>query len=72
MKHIRRGGANERCDREAHAPRNPSGVEKPPVPDWKRAHDELVRLAKTRARLDRDEGHWLVVAAREGTHARLG
>jgi len=41
-------------------------------PAWRRAHDELVRLAKTRARLERGEGRWLLVAAREGTHARLG
>ncbi|HEX6273476.1 MAG TPA: HNH endonuclease [Polyangiaceae bacterium] len=39
---------------------------------WQRAHDELVRIAETRTRLDSDEGRWLVVAAREGTHARLG
>jgi hypothetical protein len=43
-----------------------------PAPDWKRAHEELVRLANSRARLDQDEGRWLVVAAREGTHARMG
>jgi HAMP domain-containing protein len=62
MKDIRGGGVDERSDNELHQP----------APDWKRAHEELVRLAKSRARLDRDEGRWLVVAAREGTHARLG
>jgi hypothetical protein len=41
-------------------------------PAWEAAHDELVRMARTRSRLDRAEGHWLLVAAREGTHARLG
>jgi hypothetical protein len=41
-------------------------------PAWQRAHEELLRLAKRRARIDRTEGHWLLLAAREGTHARLG
>jgi hypothetical protein len=39
---------------------------------WKRAHAELVRLAATRARLDAEEGSWLVRALRVGTHLRLG
>jgi hypothetical protein len=39
---------------------------------WQRAHEELARIAETRARLDCEEAHWLVVAAREGTHAKLG
>ena len=40
--------------------------------DWQRAHDELLRLARDRTRLDYDEGHWLVVANRSRVHARLG
>ena len=59
-----RGGGDEGTEKVA------GGA--PAVPGWQRAHDELERLAKSRARLDRDEGHWLLVAAREGTHARLG
>jgi len=40
--------------------------------DWERAHQELSRLAKTRAGLDFEEGQWLVRALRAGAHARLG
>ena len=40
--------------------------------DWKRAHEELVRLAALRASLDWDEGRWLVSALRFGAHLRLG
>src|SRR5436190_2732078 len=39
---------------------------------WQRAHEELVRLAATRAGLDYDEGRWLLRAERAGAHARLG
>ncbi len=42
------------------------------APLWQRAHDELTRLASVRAHLDGVEAHWLLVASREGTHARLG
>ncbi|HEY3500099.1 MAG TPA: hypothetical protein VGK73_35660, partial [Polyangiaceae bacterium] len=38
---------------------------------WQRAHAELVRLAKHRAGLDDEEGRWLLVALREGTHVRF-
>src|SRR5258707_4106278 len=41
-------------------------------PDWRRAHEELQRLASTRARLDVDEGTWLLQALRAGTHIALG
>ena len=39
---------------------------------WKRAHTELVRLAQSRARLDLEEGEWLLRALRAGAHVRLG
>src|ERR1044071_7265357 len=39
---------------------------------WKRAHEELVRLAATRAGLDYEEGRWLLRAERAGAHVRLG
>src|SRR5690348_8343701 len=39
---------------------------------WRRAHEELVRLAATRAGLDYEEGRWLLRAERAGAHARLG
>src|SRR6266852_3118782 len=41
-------------------------------PDWRCAHEELQRLASTRARLDVDEGTWLLHALRAGTHIALG
>jgi hypothetical protein len=40
--------------------------------DWQRAHDELLRLARSRAGLDFEEGRWLVRACQSGVHARLG
>jgi hypothetical protein len=40
--------------------------------DWHRVHDELSRLARTRAHLDWEEGTWLVRALRCGVHLRLG
>jgi hypothetical protein len=40
--------------------------------DWKRAHDDLVRLAKQRAGLDWEEGRSLVCALRSQSHRRLG
>src|SRR5690348_5192757 len=39
---------------------------------WQRAHEELVRLAATRAGLDYEEGRWLLRALRTGAHVRLG
>jgi hypothetical protein len=39
---------------------------------WRRAHEELVRLAKTRAGLDFEEGRWLLRAERARAHVRLG
>ncbi|HSN21630.1 MAG TPA: hypothetical protein VLS49_13185 [Usitatibacter sp.] len=42
------------------------------VDDWQRAHAELLRIAKERLALDRDEGRWLLVAQRMGVHRRLG
>src|SRR6188768_3571090 len=39
---------------------------------WVRAHQELTRLAKDRARLDADEGGWLLRALRAATHVHLG
>src|SRR5260221_13889945 len=40
--------------------------------DWRQAHGELSRLAKTRAHLDWEEGTWLVRALRAGVHQHLG
>jgi hypothetical protein len=40
--------------------------------EWQRAHDELLRLARSRAGLDFDEGRWLLRACQSGVHARLG
>jgi hypothetical protein len=42
------------------------------VVSWRRAHEELVRLAATRAGLDYEEGRWLLRALRSGAHLRLG
>jgi hypothetical protein len=39
---------------------------------WERAHTELLRLSRERARLDIDEGHWLLCALRSAVHLRLG
>src|SRR5215510_14204171 len=39
---------------------------------WRRAHEELVRLAKRRAGLDFEEGRWLLRALRSGAHVELG
>src|SRR5262252_9859995 len=39
---------------------------------WRRAHEELVRLALKRAGLDFEEGRWLLRALRSGTHVELG
>src|SRR4026209_934565 len=43
-----------------------------PLLDWKRAHAELVGLARKQAGLDREIGRWLLYARRAGTHAWLG
>src|SRR5436190_6126354 len=40
--------------------------------EWRHAHSELLRLARTRAGLDSEEGHWLLIARRSGAHRRLG
>ncbi len=40
--------------------------------DWKRAHAELIRLARQQAALDGEEGTWLLRALRAATHLRLG
>ncbi|HKY40881.1 MAG TPA: HNH endonuclease signature motif containing protein [Polyangiaceae bacterium] len=40
--------------------------------DWQRAHEELRRLARSRAGLDFEEGQWLLAAWRGGVHGRLG
>src|SRR5882724_6156158 len=39
---------------------------------WQHVHQELSRLAKTRAHLDWEEGCWLVRALRSGVHRHLG
>src|SRR4026208_1654996 len=43
-----------------------------PMLDWKRAHAELVGLARKQAGLDREIGRWLLYARRAGPHAWLG
>jgi hypothetical protein len=43
-----------------------------PDPDWQRAHAELERLARTRARLESEEGYWLLSALRSRAHVELG
>src|SRR5687768_4237324 len=40
--------------------------------DWKRAHNELVRLASDHAQLEWDVGRWLLQALRAATPLRLG
>src|SRR5688500_16606299 len=40
--------------------------------DWKRAHNELVRLARDHAQLEWDVGRWLLRALRAATPLRLG
>jgi len=40
--------------------------------DWKNAHEQLVRLAGSRAALDHEEGRWLLAALRSAAHVRLG
>src|SRR5215203_5896997 len=40
--------------------------------DWQEAHAALVRLARSRAGLDFDEGLWLLAALRFEAHVRLG
>ena len=45
---------------------------RPPTGDWKRAHEELVRLAKQRAGLDWQEGRSLLSALRSQSHRKIG
>ncbi|HYJ11417.1 MAG TPA: hypothetical protein VEX18_20485, partial [Polyangiaceae bacterium] len=40
--------------------------------EWERVHDQLLRLARSRAGLDFEEGRWLLRACQSGVHARLG
>src|SRR5687767_11870633 len=40
--------------------------------DWKRVHEELLRLATARAGLDHDEGRWLLVAFRVRVWEHVG
>src|SRR6266436_7745081 len=40
--------------------------------DWRRAHEDLSRLARCRARLDWEEGRSLLDALRSGAHLHLG
>ncbi|HYJ11148.1 MAG TPA: hypothetical protein VEX18_19130, partial [Polyangiaceae bacterium] len=44
----------------------------PLTPESQRAHDELLRLARSRSGLDFEEGRWLLRAYQSGVHARLG
>jgi hypothetical protein len=40
--------------------------------DWQAAHEALLRLARSRAGLDVEEGQWLLAAHRSRAHERLG
>jgi hypothetical protein len=40
--------------------------------DWQTAHAQLLRLARKRSGLDLEEGRWLLVAFRAGSHVRMG
>jgi hypothetical protein len=40
--------------------------------EWKQVHDQLCRLAKTKAAYDADEAHWLVEGRRARVHEPLG
>jgi hypothetical protein len=42
------------------------------APDWRRAHEDLVRLAASRAELDWHEGKALLLGLRAGVHLHLG
>ncbi|HEV8548100.1 MAG TPA: HNH endonuclease [Polyangiaceae bacterium] len=44
----------------------------PDAVSWRRAHEELVRLARKRAGLDFEEGRWLLRALHSGSHVELG
>jgi hypothetical protein len=54
-----------------HATRNDARDGRPQG-DWQEAHAALVRLARSRAGLDFDEGVWLLAALRSEAHIRLG
>src|SRR5258707_10879490 len=43
-----------------------------PKLDWRRAHEDLSRLARCRAGLDWEEGRVLLDALRSGAHLHLG
>jgi len=42
------------------------------TPHWTEAHEALSRLARERARLDAEEGPWLLHALRSGAHVHMG
>jgi hypothetical protein len=50
----------------------PAYSEPSPRPNWKSAHEDLVRLANARARLDWEEGRSLLLGLRAGVHLHLG
>jgi hypothetical protein len=55
----------------AHATRDDASDGRTQI-DWQEAHATLVRLARSRAGLDFDEGVWLLAALRSKAHIRLG
>src|SRR6266511_5597119 len=59
-------------DPSQHASWSESRDTQQPRIDWRRAHEELSRLAKSRARLDWEEGRSLLDALRSGAHLHLG
>jgi hypothetical protein len=40
--------------------------------DWKRAHEELLRLSKSKGEYDAEEARWLLLAFRARAHEQLG
>src|SRR5262245_64091420 len=60
----------------ANSPHRPLSTDSPPPADsppaWQLAHENLVRLATTRARLDWEEGTSLLLGLRSGVHLHLG
>src|SRR6266511_3756139 len=59
-------------DPSEHTSQSNSPDAEQPRLDWRRAHEELSRLAKCRARLDWDEGRSLLDCLRSGAHLHLG
>jgi len=59
-------------DRRVFAEQEVAHVGRGHGPSWREAHQQLQRIAKTRAALDADEAKWLLVARETGAHRELG